>query len=91
MQCGDLKTLELFIHKAETLFGASAPGAAGALMRQAERENMKVKTYCINKGQISQYFGLMNAKSNDILRYAPNHWKTEKGALKWAINHGYEI
>ena len=52
---------------------------------------MKVTTYVINKGQKSQYFGLKNAKSGDVLHYAPNNWKTEKGALNWAKKNGYEI
>lgn len=52
---------------------------------------MKVTTYCINKGQPTQYFGLKNAKDNQVLYYAPNNWKTEKGALRWAVKHGYEI
>lgn len=52
---------------------------------------MKVTTYIINKGQKSQYFGLKNAKSSDVLHYAPNNWKTEKGALNWAKKNGYEI
>ena len=52
---------------------------------------MLVKTYCINKGQSSQYFGLKNATDNQVLMYAPNNWKTEKGALNWAKKHGYEI
>lgn len=52
---------------------------------------MKVKTYCINKGQTGQHFGLMNADEGFILPYAPNNWKTEKGALRWAVKHGYEV
>lgn len=52
---------------------------------------MKVTTYIINKGTPSQYYGLKNAKENQALRYAPNNWKTEKGALNWAKKHGYEI
>ena len=52
---------------------------------------MKVTTYCINKGTSSQYYGLKNAEENQILYYAPNNWKTEKGALNWAKKHGYEI
>lgn len=52
---------------------------------------MKVKTYCINKGTASQYFGLKNAEENQVLYFAPNNWKTEKGAERWAIKHGYEI
>lgn len=52
---------------------------------------MKVTTYIINKGQESQYFGLKDAEENQVLPYAPNNWKTEKGALNWARKHGYEI
>lgn len=52
---------------------------------------LEVTTYCINKGQPSQYFGLKNAKENQVLHAAPNNWKTEKGALNWAKKHGFEI
>ena len=52
---------------------------------------MKVAVYVINKGQTSQYFGLKNAEDNQVLYYAPNNWKTEKGAIRWAIKNGYEI
>ena len=52
---------------------------------------MKVTTYCINKGTSLQYYGLKNAEENQVLVYAPNNWKTEKGALNWARKHGYEL
>ena len=52
---------------------------------------MKVKTYCINKGTASQYFGLKDANDNHVLYGAPNNWKTEKGAINWAKKHGFEI
>lgn len=52
---------------------------------------MKVKTYCINEGTTAQYYGLKNAKENTVLHYAPNNWKTEKGAINWAKKHGLEI
>lgn len=52
---------------------------------------MKVKTYCINRGQPGQYFGLMNAEDGTVLYYAPNNWKTEKGALRGAVKHGFII
>lgn len=52
---------------------------------------MKVKAFCINRGQPTQYFVLANAKSGDILVYAPNRWKTEKGALRWAVKNGYTL
>ena len=51
---------------------------------------MKVKTYCINKGESSQYFALITDEGQ-VLQHAPNNWKTEAGALRWARNHGYEI
>lgn len=52
---------------------------------------MIVKTYEINKGTPSHYYGLMCIDSDGesfILHYAPNNWKTEKGALNWARKHG---
>ena len=52
---------------------------------------MKVTAYVINKGTASQYYGLKNKEENQVLHYAPNNWKTEKGALNWAKKHGYEI
>lgn len=52
---------------------------------------MKVTTYIINKGQSNQYYGLMDANEKRVLYSAPNNWKTEKGALNWAIKHGFEI
>ena len=52
---------------------------------------MKVKTYCINKGQPTQYYGLKDAETNQVLYGAPNNWKTEKGALNWAKKQGLEI
>ncbi len=52
---------------------------------------MEVTTFCINKGRKSMYFGLKNKKENQVLYSAPNNWKTEKGALQWAVNHGYTI
>ena len=54
-------------------------------------ENMKVTTYIINKGQPGQYFGLKDYKDNMVLYSAPNNWKTEKGAIRWAEKHGLEV
>lgn len=51
---------------------------------------MKVKVYCINKGTSSQYFGLKDATDNAVLPYTPT-WKTEKGAIRWAIKNGFEV
>ena len=52
---------------------------------------MKVTVYCINEGTASQYYGLKNKEENTVLRFAPNNWKTVKGALRWAVKNGYEI
>lgn len=52
---------------------------------------MKVTTYCINKGTVTEYYGLKNEEENQVLYSAPNNWKTEKGALNWAKKHGFEI
>jgi len=52
---------------------------------------LKVTTYIINKGTPSQYYGLMTAVEKQVLHYAPNHWKTRKGAENWARKHGYEV
>ena len=52
---------------------------------------MRVTTYCINKGTSSQYFGLKNADENYVLYGAPNNWKTERGAERWAKKNGFEF
>ncbi len=52
---------------------------------------MTVKTYCINEGQPSQYYGLMNAAENTVLHSAPNNWKTRAGAERWAVKNGFTI
>lgn len=52
---------------------------------------LKVKVYVINEGTKSQYYGLTTAVENQVLYSAPNNWKTEKGAVKWAKNHGFEV
>ena len=52
---------------------------------------MKVKTYTINEGQPSQYYGLKNAEDGQVLYDAPNNWKTKRGAEKWAEKNGLEI
>lgn len=54
-------------------------------------EKLKVKTYCINRGQPSQYYGLKDAKEGTVLPYAPNNWKTERGAYGWAKKNGLEV
>lgn len=52
---------------------------------------LKVTTYCVNKGRKSQYYGLITVGENNVLHSAPNNWKTEKGALNWALKHGLSI
>lgn len=56
-----------------------------------EEKKMKVKVYCINKGTPAQYFGLKNAEDNTVLYFAPNNWKTENGAIRWARKNGLAI
>lgn len=52
---------------------------------------MEVKTYCINKGTTAQYYALINAEDDSVLHYAPNNWRTEEGAKRWARKHGYTV
>ena len=52
---------------------------------------MKVTVYVINKNQPGQYFGLKHADEGFILPYAPNNWKTEKSAIRWAVRNGLEV
>lgn len=51
---------------------------------------MTVTTYRINKGTKSEYYGLKNAEENQVLYFAPNNWKTQKGAINWAKKHDLE-
>ena len=51
---------------------------------------MKVTTYVINEGTNSQEVILINASEGTVLQKAPNDWKTEKAAIRWAINHGFK-
>ena len=55
---------------------------------------LKVKTDRFNKGCPSQFFVLVTEEDKghlEVLHYAPNNWKTERGALNWAKRHGYEV
>lgn len=52
---------------------------------------MKVIAKIINKGTLSQYYILVNGEENQVLYSAPNNWKSKKGALRWAVKHGFEI
>ncbi len=54
-------------------------------------EKLKVKVYCINKGQPGQYYGLKYADDGSIVACAPDNWKTYKGAVRWALAHGMEV
>lgn len=55
------------------------------------KKMLTVTTYIINEGTKSQYFGLMTADEKRVLHYAPNNWKTRKGAENWARKHGYNV
>lgn len=52
---------------------------------------MTVTTYTINAGTAAEYHGLKNTENNTPLYNAPNNWKTESGAKRWAEKHGYNI
>ena len=56
---------------------------------------MKVRIETINKGQKMQYHILLTDEKNDserrVLHSAPNHWKTENGAKRWAEKNGFEV
>ena len=48
---------------------------------------MKVTTYTINEGTASQYYGLKSVNDNHVLYYAPNNWKTKRGAITVSYTH----
>ncbi len=52
---------------------------------------MAITVYCINKGTKAQYFGLKSVESGAVLHFAPNNWKTEAGARRWAEKHGFKV
>ena len=56
---------------------------------------MKVRIETINKGQKTQYHILVTDEKNDserrVLHAAPNNWKTEQGAARWAEKNGFEV
>lgn len=56
---------------------------------------IKLTIYCINKRTRTkaQCFGLRNANAeeNTVLFGAPNNWKTEAGARRWAEKRGFTV
>lgn len=50
---------------------------------------MKVIASAINTTAGTRY--ILKKAGTDRVIHAPNKWKTEKGALKWALSKGYEI
>lgn len=58
---------------------------------RSDTYSLRVTVFVINKGQPSQYFGLKIADENTVLPYAPNNWKTKRGAENWAKKHGYTV
>ena len=52
---------------------------------------MKVKTYCINKGQTGQYFGLMSAEEGFVLPYAPNNWRPRRARSAGRCARGWRL
>ena len=51
---------------------------------------MKVKTFSINTTD-GKRWGLKNANTGDVLHGATAKYKTESGAIRYAIKRGYEI
>jgi hypothetical protein len=51
---------------------------------------MKVTTFSINTTDGKRY-GLKNAKTGDVLHCATAKYKTERGAINYAIKRGFEI
>lgn len=49
-----------------------------------------VKAVCINRGTKSEHY-VLRSSEGFVLHSAPNNWKTEAGALRWARAHGYGI
>lgn len=52
--------------------------------------HMKVTTFSINTTDGKRY-GLKNAKTGDVLHCATAKYKTERGAINYAIKRGFEI
>jgi len=55
---------------------------------------IRARTFCVNKGTSAEFWILLCVDRNGdewVSHAAPNKWKTEKGAIRWAKNHGYEI
>ena len=51
----------------------------------------KVTTGWYNGSDRRRYYMLYNVHTGDVLVAAPNNWKTEKGALRWALAAGHDI
>jgi hypothetical protein len=52
---------------------------------------MKVRIGTINTNQPTQYYILKDAEDGRVLYAAPNNWKTERGAIRWAEKNGFEV
>lgn len=50
---------------------------------------MKVRIVSWNEGTESQQFFLFNVEG--FVMHHPRYWKTRKGAINYAIKHGYTI
>ena len=76
---------------ASALKNTKQPATKKRVNFKTKPNNLEVTTYCINKGTPSQHFILKTTETDNsqVLRYAPNNWKTEKGALKWAEKNGF--
>lgn len=57
--------------------------------KSSNKNSSDVSVFVINEGTPSQFFGIKTA-DGEVL-HAPNNWKTEKGALRWAEKNGYAV
>lgn len=51
---------------------------------------IKAKAVPINAGQKGEFYILINNRDGDVL-HAPNHWKTQRGAERWAEKNGLSV
>lgn len=51
---------------------------------------IKAEAIPVNAGQKGEFYILINSTDGDVL-HAPNHWKTQRGAERWAERNGFSV
>ncbi len=51
---------------------------------------IKAKAVPVNAGQKGEFYILINSSEGNVL-HAPNHWKTKRGAERWAERNGFSV